>query len=49
MTYAEFEPAIPAIKWPQTYTSDGSAIGVGEFSIYVKYNVLFWGANNVEF
>jgi hypothetical protein len=32
MTRAGFEPAIPAIKWPQTYASDNKATGIGYFS-----------------
>jgi hypothetical protein len=43
MPSAGFEPATPAIKWPQTYTLDRVAIGIGIHTIassnYTDYDM----------
>jgi hypothetical protein len=44
MPSAEFEPAIPATKRPQTYALDRAATGIGNevhYTVHKMWNVLF--------
>jgi hypothetical protein len=45
MPSAGFEPMISATKWPQTYTLDHAAIGIGQY----KYTVVFTISNRKLF
>jgi hypothetical protein len=46
MPSAEFEPAIPATKRPQTYALDRAATGIGENPIYVCVRVYIYRPHN---